>query len=75
FIYKGKIYKTCSNCLDKRSKAKSAKKRSFLTNDDQLEKVIEVIYEEVSFDKIIKNYVTSKTTDLVKDDELSFNLY
>ncbi|CAG8502406.1 17829_t:CDS:1, partial [Racocetra fulgida] len=73
FIYKGKNYKTCSNCLDMRSRKRNLKKRP-LSNDNNHENELDVIYDDVSFTKIIE-YVTSKFANLGNNDMLLFNLH
>ncbi|CAG8612954.1 6260_t:CDS:2 [Cetraspora pellucida] len=72
FIYKGKINKTCSNCLDTRSKKRKLKKQS-LSNNIEYENN-ELVYDRVSFTKIVE-YISNKEANLGVNDILSFNLY
>ncbi|CAG8799704.1 15122_t:CDS:1, partial [Cetraspora pellucida] len=72
FIYKGKINKTCFNCLDTRSKKRKLKKQS---SSDNIEyENDELVYDRVSFTKIIE-YISNKEANLGVNDILSFNLY
>ncbi|CAG8583151.1 4753_t:CDS:2 [Ambispora gerdemannii] len=70
FLHKGKVFKTCSNCLIVRSRKRAAKRSSI--NDQQLEREIEVI-EKIFLSEVV-DYVTSKATNLEHDNMLSFDL-
>ncbi|CAG8605470.1 14635_t:CDS:2 [Cetraspora pellucida] len=73
FVHKGKNYKTCSNCLDARSKKRNLKKRP-LSNNNKYEKESERTYNNISFTQIAE-YVTSKAANLGKNEMLFFNLH
>jgi hypothetical protein len=69
FLYKGKFFKTCSTCLDARTRKRAAK---CLVNSHRLRRETEIAFEEVSFAEII-DYISSKAANL-EEDVFSFSL-